>query len=392
MQYRQDKHGENISVLGYGCMRFTKNGMSVDIDKTEKEIMTAYENGVNYFDTAYVYPGSEAALGEILERNGIRKSVKIATKLPHYMMKSYRDLDRYFSEELRRLRTDYVDYYLIHMLNDVKTWDRLCQMGILRWIEQKKADGVIKNIGFSYHGNADMFCKLLDAYDWDFAQIQYNYLDENTQAGRTGAEYAEKKHIPLIIMEPLRGGKLANNLPKEAMKMFRDYPVKKSPARWSFDWLWDQSCVTCALSGMNSVDMVIENILTADNSRVGKLTEADRELLKKVVSEINKNTNVPCTGCRYCMPCHRGVDIPGIFSAYNSLKTEGFLSAERQYFMATSLRKDFTGASNCIECGACEIHCPQGIEIRKELKNAKKVLENPIFTLVRKAAGLFVKY
>ncbi|MEE1243067.1 MAG: aldo/keto reductase, partial [Frisingicoccus sp.] len=220
MQYRSDKYGNQISVLGYGCMRFTQKGGKFDLDKAGREVMAAYEAGVNYFDTAYVYSGNEAALGEILEKYGIRDKIYIATKLPHYLIRSDKAAERMFQEELKRLRTDYIDYYLMHMLTDVKTWERLKSLGIEEWIQEKKASGAMRQIGFSYHGNSEMFCKLIDAYDWDFCMIQYNYLDENSQAGRTGLQYAASKGIPVMIMEPLRGGRLVNNLPEKAKKLF----------------------------------------------------------------------------------------------------------------------------------------------------------------------------
>ena len=203
MQYRKDKYGNPISVLGYGCMRFTQKAGRIDIDKTEREILAAVEAGVNYFDTAYVYGGSEAALGEILERNGLRDRVNIATKLPHYLIRSRDGMEKYFAEELRRLRTDHVDYYLMHMLTDDKTWERLCSLGIREWIAEKKASGQIRYIGFSYHGNSDTFKAIIDAYDWDFCQIQYNYLDEHSQAGRTGLKYAAGKGLAVIGEEGL---------------------------------------------------------------------------------------------------------------------------------------------------------------------------------------------
>ena len=219
MQYRKDKHGNDLSILGYGCMRFTKKGNSIDLDKAEKEIMAAYNAGVNYYDTAYIYPGSEAALGEILERNNIREKINIATKLPQYLIKNSKGLDKYFEEELSRLRTDYVDYYLMHHLTDVGVWEKLKAAGIEEWIKEKKAAGKIRNIGFSYHGNSDNFIKILNDYDWDFCQIQYNYLDEVTQAGVAGVKAAAEKGIPIVIMEPLRGGKLVNMLPDKAKKI-----------------------------------------------------------------------------------------------------------------------------------------------------------------------------
>ena len=230
-------------------MRFTQSGGKIDLEKTEKEIIAAYEAGVNYYDTAYVYGGSEDALGKILEKNGIRDKVNIATKLPHYLIKKADSMEKYFAEQLRRLRTDHVDYYLMHMLTDVKTWDRLKELGIIEWLEEKKKSGAIRQIGFSYHGNSDMFCELVDAYDWDFCQIQYNYMDEHSQAGRKGLQYAASKKLPVIIMEPLRGGKLVGLLPEEAKKLMEEYPVKRSPAEWAFRWLWNQPEVTCVLSG-----------------------------------------------------------------------------------------------------------------------------------------------
>ena len=392
MQYRSDKYGNPISVLGYGCMRFTKTAGKADLEKAQKEIMAAYEAGVNYYDTAYIYPGNEAAVGEIFARLGIREKVHIATKLPHYLIKSRESAEKCFREELSRLQTDYVDYYLMHMLTNVKTWERLKEIGIEDWIREKKESGAIRQIGFSYHGNSDTFCQLLDAYEWDFCQIQYNYLDENSQAGRTGLQYAASKGIPVIIMEPLRGGKLVNNLPEKAKKLFADYEIKRTPAEWGFRWLWDQPEVTCVLSGMNSLEMVAENVKNAADSRVGEFTEQDQKLLKDVVAAIQEKVKIGCTGCRYCMPCPRGVDIPGTFACYNVRYTDGKIAALREYIMGTLFRKDATSASNCIDCGKCEKHCPQGIEIRKELKKARKELEGPVYKIAKKVVPWFMKY
>lgn len=392
MNYRQDRYGNNLSILGYGCMRFSRTGGKIDIDKAEQEIMAAFRGGVNYYDTAYVYPGSEAALGEILERNRIRGQVAIATKLPHYLIKTADSMEKYFREQLKRLRTDYVDYYLMHMLTDVKTWERLKGFGIAEWLEQKKKSGEIRQAGFSYHGNADMFCRLVDAYDWDFCQIQYNYMDENTQAGRRGLQYAAAKGLPVIIMEPLRGGKLVNNLPKEARELFEGYPVKRSPAEWAFRWLWNQAEVTCVLSGMNSTEMVEQNVETASAGDLGELGPDEEEMLRKVVQAINAGMKVGCTGCGYCMPCPRNVDIPGTFASYNRRYSEGKGAAFMEHFMCTALRGTSAAAANCIECGKCEQHCPQHIEIRKELKNARRQLEGPAYKIGRKIVSLFRLY
>jgi len=384
MNYRSDKYGNQISILGFGCMRFQQNLGKIDMDKTEKQIMQAIEGGVNYFDTAYVYPGSEAALGEILEKNNVRDKVYIATKLPHYLIRNAETMEKLFTEQLKRLRTDYVDYYLMHMLTDVDTWNRLKELGILDWLEEKKRSGAIRQIGFSYHGNSDMFCQLVDAYEWDFCQIQYNYMDEHSQAGRRGLNYAHEKGLPVVIMEPLRGGKLVNRLPENALKIFADYQVKHTPAQWAFRWLWNQPEVTCVLSGMNTEEMVQDNMDTASTVSVGELGPGEEEMLRNVVNAINGKMKVGCTGCGYCMPCPKNVDIPGTFAAYNRRYTESKFYGLVEYFMCTALRKTSTAASNCIECGKCEKHCPQGIEIRKELKNAKKDLEKPIYRIARK--------
>ncbi|MBR3016340.1 MAG: aldo/keto reductase [Clostridia bacterium] len=392
MQYRIDKYGNPISVLGYGCMRLTARAGRIDLDKAEKEIMAAIEGGINYFDTAYTYAGSEAALGEILHRSSARDGINIATKLPHYYVKTADSMEKYFQEQLKRLQTDHVEYYLMHMLTDVKTWQRLTDLGVQEWIREKKKTGAIRQVGFSYHGNSDMFCQLADAYDWDFCQIQYNYMDEHSQAGVTGLNHAAKKGMPVIIMEPLRGGKLANNLPAEALQAFESYPVKRSPAEWSFRWLWNQPEVTCVLSGMNSLEMLNENLRAADTCQAGELSEADFALLSKAAAAINSRMKVGCTGCRYCMPCPQHVDIPGVFTAYNRAYTENKFAGLREYFMCMGLRKTPTGAGNCIQCGKCETHCPQGLPIRELLKAAKKELENPIYRIGVKAIKLVMKY
>ena len=389
MQYRKDKKGNEISVLGYGCMRFTKKGNAVDLDKAEQELMTAIRAGVNYLDTAYVYPGNETAVGELLSRNHCREEIYLATKLPHYLIKSAEGAERMFQEQLRRLKTDHIDYYLMHMLTDIPTWEKLKGLGVAQWIEEKLASGQIRNIGFSYHGNADMFMRLVDAYDWDFCQIQYNYMDEHSQAGVKGLRYAHQKGLPVIIMEPLRGGRLVELLPESAKELFRREGECRTPAELAFKWLYDQPEVTCVLSGMNSMEMVEQNLKTASDAFVGCLTDEDAALIEQVKREIAQKVKVGCTGCGYCMPCPRGVDIPGAFRCYNAVYSEGKRSGRRDYLQCTAFRKETSSVSQCIDCGKCESHCPQQIEIRRELKNAAAELENLRYKAIKTAIQVF---
>lgn len=389
MNYRRDRYGNDISILGYGCMRFKRSGGHIDMEKTEREVMAAFNGGVNYFDTAYIYPGSEAALGEIIERNGIRDRIYLATKLPHYLIRSESDIEKYFSEQLSRLRTDHIDYYLMHMLTDADTWERLKSLGVLRWLQEKKQSGAIRQVGFSYHGGSEMFCRLLDAYDWDFCMIQYNYMDEYSQAGRRGLAYANSKGLPVMIMEPLRGGRLVNNLPESARRIFAEHPVRHTPAQWALRWLWNQPEVTCVLSGMNSEDMVADNVHTASTASAGDLSAEDEAMLQRVVAAINARMKVGCTGCGYCIPCPKNVDIPGCFAAYNRRYSDGWFTSLKEYFMCTALRKTTSAASQCIGCGKCRQHCPQGINIPEELKNVKGKLEGPVYKIARKAVKVF---
>ncbi len=381
MQYRKD-----ISLLGYGCMRFTTKNNKIDFEKAEKEFMRAYELGVNYFDTAYIYPGSEDTVGRIVEKNNIRDKIKIATKLPQYMVKSTAALDRYFDEELKRLRTDYVDYYLMHHMTDVAQWENLVALGIKDWIEKKKASGQIRHIGFSFHGNTDMFLKILNSYDWEMCLVQYNYMDEVTQAGKNGVQAAAAKGIPVMIMEPLRGGRLVNLLPDKAKEEIKNDPHGWSAAEWSFRWLWDQEEVTCVLSGMNDIPMIEENCKIASDAKAGSFCETEFELLSKVKGYINETFKVNCTGCRYCMPCPKGIDIPGIFSCYNRMYSDNKATGREDYFHTIALHREPADATLCVECGKCEKHCPQNIPIREKLKEADKDLRAFPFNLLFGAA------
>ena len=391
MQYRKDQNGNGLSALGFGCMRFTRKGSALDIDKAEREIMAAFRAGVNYYDTAYVYAGSEALLGAVLARNGIRKDVNIATKLPHYMISSISGVEKLFLEELSRLQTDYVDYYLMHHLTDYAQWERLKHAGILDWIRDKKASGAIRNIGFSYHGNTENFLKILEDYDWNFCQIQYNYLDENTQAGVQGLKAAAARNIPVIIMEPLRGGKLVGLLPEESKRRIAEMPEGWTPAELALRWLWDQPEVTCVLSGMNSIDQVRENCRIAADAKAGLFTADQHELISRIREDIVRSTRIGCTECGYCQPCPRNVDIPGIFRCYNRMYAESKRTGLKDYFQAIALRDPPAFAGQCNGCGRCEKHCPQHIEIRKELKRADRALMLPPIRLVIAVARKYLR-
>lgn len=392
MHYRNDRHGEALSILGFGCMRFQRRRGSIDFEEAEREVLSAISQGVNYFDTAYIYPGSEELLGKILEQNRCREKVHIATKLPHYLIRRPEDMERYFCEQLQRLRTDYVDYYLMHMLPDVTTWERLQCLGVEQWLEDKKASGQIRNVGFSYHGNTNAFQALLDVRDWDFCQIQYNYIDEHTQAGRRGLQYAASKGVPVIIMEPLRGGRLVNALPPKAVKAFENASPCRTPAEWGLRWLWNQSEVTVVLSGMNSMEMVAENCRIASEAEAGGLSAREMALYETVKAAINEKIKVGCTGCGYCMPCPKGVDIPGAFRCYNARYTEGFYTGMKEYFMCTTLRGKRSNASQCVKCGRCETRCPQGIRIREELDNVKRVMEGPVYAVAKGVTHLLGRF
>ena len=393
MQYRTNpKNGQPLSALGFGCMRFTRKGGAIDQEKANRELKRALELGVNYFDTAYIYPGSEEALGKFIETYHCRDQLCIATKLPQYRVKKTEDFDSFFNEELKRLKTDYVDYYLMHMMNDAQSFERLCKLGLREWVAAKKASGAIRNVGFSFHGGTLQFKALIDAWDWDFCQIQFNYMDEHAQAGIDGLNYAHEKGLPVIIMEPLRGGKLAGLLPKDALRVIDQAQPKRSPAEWGLRWVWNHPQVTVVLSGMNDISQVEENCRVASEALPGHLTEADMGVYDRVLKAIARGVRVGCTGCGYCQPCPRGVDIPTCFAAYNVSYSDGLINGMREYMMCTTLRKVRSNAGLCVKCGKCEQHCPQHIDIRNQLDNVKRRLENPIYKIAAWGAPKIMKY
>ena len=389
MLYRKDRYGDPISQLGFGCMRFTRSGGGIDYAKAEREILAAVDAGVNYFDTAYLYPGSEDLLGRITEANALREKIRIATKLPQYSTHTMAAVEKTFREELKRLRTDHIDFYLMHMFTDVREWDFLRSIGIEEWIEARKAEGSIRQLGFSYHGDTEMFLRILDAYDWDVCQIQYNYMDETSQAGRRGVEAAAAKGIPVVIMEPLRGGKLTR-LPPRAAEALAASGRGWSPAKWGLRWLWDQPGVTCVLSGMNSLEMVADNCAAASEATPGSLTEADFAVLETVKAVLRESEKVGCTGCRYCMPCPKGVDIPGIFHYYNLMGMQSRFETRFEFARNVGMRETPGFASACVGCGKCEQHCPQRLPIREKLREADRKLRPFPYSLGIELARRFV--
>lgn len=396
MQYRPlGKTGDSVSVLGYGCMRFPSKNGRIDMERTEKQIMTAIEKGVNYFDTAYIYPGSETALGTILEKNKVRSKVKIASKVPPYIATTRNAMETIFNTQLERLKTNYIDYYLVHALPDFKAWEKAKTNGIIDFLEEKKKKGIIRHIGFSYHGGKADFKRIIDDYGWDFCQIQYNYIDENSQAGKEGLQYAHQKGVGVVIMEPLRGGSLVGRMPDAIKKIWEKSETKRSYADWALRWLWDQPEVSVVLSGLNEDAHVEENIKVANEVQVHSLTQKDHEVIKEVKETYLSLMKVGCTGCAYCMPCPKGVNIPYCFSQYNSMHLfkEGRVKIQYLIFLGDASGGRNSLASQCSDCGKCEKVCPQKLEIRKNLKSVKKEMElwwsKPFLGIMRFAFNVF---
>lgn len=391
MNYRvMGKTGDEVSVLGYGLMRLPGKNGKIDIKRVRKQVIMAVERGVNYFDTAYIYGRSESIFGGILEEEGLREAVKIATKLPIFMVHSAADMDNILRTQLKRLRTGYVDYYLLHAVNDFAGWERLKRAGVREFAEQAKRDGRMRYFGFSYHGGKEDFKAIIDDYPWDFCQIQYNFIDENFQAGREGLEYAASKGLGVVVMEPLRGGSLAGRVPREIREIWDAAEIKRTPADWALRWLWNQPDVAVVLSGMNEEAHIDENVRTACEVQPGDITEEEFALYEKVRKKYNELMRVGCTGCGYCMPCPAGVDIPFCFSYYNA---RHFFKARRAWWQYIAFAGGITGgrpsyASMCKQCGKCEELCPQRLPIRAKLGEVASDMEpkilRPMLRLVRK--------
>jgi len=381
MEYRKlEKTGDQLSLLGYGCMRFPRKNGQIDVKKAEQQVYEAIEKGVNYFDTAYNYPGSEETLGKILKKED-RKKVKIATKIALPSVKSREDIDKLFEKQLKRLQTDYVDYFLIHNLGSIGEWEEYKQLGILNFIKQEQKNGRIINFGFSFHGNIVNFKKIVDDYNWDCAMIQYNYLDDKYQAGKEGLDYAASKGLGIIIMEPLKGGLLVDKLPNEAKEIINNYEVKKSPGAWGLSFVGDNPNVNVILSGMNDEKIIEENLNLFKEFKANSLTDNDKNMLNSVKEEINKAMAVSCTNCGYCIPCPQKIDIPMCFSFYNDKVMFGTINSRAMYLFNTFKN---ASASACTKCGTCEKKCPQNIPIMEELENVDKQMDNFFLRIIGK--------
>ncbi len=381
MQYRiVPKNGDKLSVLGFGCMRLPMKEQVVDEERAIKQIRLAIENGVNYVDSAppYHMGESEKVLGKAL-LDGYRSKVKIATKLSPFMLHKAEDMEKMLNSQLQKLQTDHIDYYLLHGL-EAEFWKKMQRFGALKFLEKAKKEGKIVNTGFSFHGSISTFKEIIEANDWIMCQIQYNFLDEKLQAGTEGLKYAVSKKLAVLVMEPLRGGSLANKLPAEAKKIYDAAPIKRTPAEWGLRWVWNHPEVTLVLSGMNQEKQILENIATAESALPNSMTLNELKVMKSVSDAYRKQLRVSCTGCQYCMPCPNGVNIPRNFQAYNDLYISGDEQQARgmyAMFLMGGLTGTRTDAVLCKDCKQCMVRCPQGINIPEKLKEVAKELGGP---------------
>lgn len=374
MLYREfGNTGEQVSELGFGCMRFPQLDGKIDEKKSIEMIRFAIDNGINYIDTAYMYHDgeSENLVGKAL-KGGYRDKVHIATKLPSWLINSRVDMDKYLNEQLEKLQTDYIDFYLLHTLNE-KYWENLTSLGVLEFIDSIKKDKRVKHVGFSFHDNLDLFKKIVDSYDWSFAQIQLNYLDEYYQAGIEGLKYASNKNLGVVIMEPLRGGKLVHNLPKDIKDMLGNAPSNRTAAEWALRFVLDKPEVSVVLSGMGNIDQVKENIKIAKEAKPNTLNSKEIQFINELKNKFKQKINVNCTECKYCVPCPVGVNIPNCFAYLNNYSM--FDDREKTKEQYNMFIKENNRASKCVECGKCEKNCPQQIKIREKLKETVSIFE-----------------
>jgi hypothetical protein len=373
MIYRQfPRVAQDLSILGFGCMRLpVLENRQIDEPNAKEMIRYAIDSGVNYIDTAYPYHDgqSEPVVGRAL-LEGYREKVQIATKLPSWLITCREDMDRYLDEQLERLGTDHIDFYLVHGLNKA-AWETTSRCGVLEFLDDAVADGRIRYPAFSFHDALPLFKEITDAYDWTFAQIQYNFMDADYQAGTEGLCYAAERDLGIVVMEPLRGGLLAKNAPG-IREIYEGATVRRTPAEWGLRWVWNHPGVTVVLSGMSSMEQVVENIAFAQQGIAGSLSLDDHTIIRQVRDAFNSRVKISCTGCRYCMPCPNGVDIPGCFDFYNQAHIYDAKDQSGGIY-SWALSGVFGGipgyASCCIECGECEPKCPQGLPIPALLKD-----------------------
>jgi len=368
-----------ISSLGLGCMRLPlKSADPADIDEAKVDLLlrTAVDVGVNYLDNAYPYHGGreESVIGASLERNGLRDSFYLATKCPVWLVESAGDFERILDEQLGRLRTDHIDFYLLHALSGER-WGEAEKLGVLSAMERFKADGRVRHLGFSFHDNLDAFKRIIDAYPgWEFCQVQFNYMDRDYQAGEAGLAYAAERELGVVVMEPLRGGVLAR-APRAVREIFARYPKPRLPAEWALRYVWERQEVVTLLSGMGSVEELLANAAVAEGSRPNTLTKVELGLIDEARAFYRAKQPVPCTACGYCGPCPQGVAIPDVFGAYNAAVMFD-AREERSRWYSSFLGK--TGAGACVRCGACAPKCPQGISIPDLLAEAHDYLSQGV--------------
>ncbi len=377
MQYRYfTKKRIKISNLGFGCMRFPTidNDLSKIDEKMASEMLRfAIDKGVNYLDTAYPYHRgmSESFLGEFLSNNSLRDKVYLATKSPVWLVEKYEDFERLLDEQLERLKTNYIDFYLLHSLYK-KTWDNIVNLKVFDFLEDARKKGKIKHIGFSFHDELPLFKEILDSYQWDFCQIQLNFLDTEYQAGLEGLKYAKNRDIDVIVMEPIKGGRLAT-ASYDIQQIWDESSIKRSPAEWALKYIFDMEDVSLVLSGMSSMDQVVENIRVAEESSPRSLKQEEHDLISRVSKVYKDKIKVSCTGCEYCLPCPSSVAIPNIFELYNNIYVFGSIDQSKASY--NKYKENNEDATKCVECGACEEICPQHLKIIKLLKEAEEALK-----------------
>ncbi len=364
------------SALGFGAMRLPIVGddsSNIDEPLAIEMIRYAIDHGVNYVDSAYGYHSgnSERIVGKAL-KDGYREKVKLATKMPTWLTKSYDDFDKYLNEQLEKLQTDRIDFYLLHGLNKQR-WPVIEPLNVTGWAETAIEDGRIGHIGFSFHDDLETFKKIVDYYDWTFCQIQYNYMDTEYQAGMEGLRYAAAKGLALVIMEPIAGGRLAVPPPLDVQSIWEEADVKRTPAEWALQWVWNQPEVSVVLSGMSAMQHVVENVESACRSGVGTLAEKELGLIARVREKYGELGFIGCTECRYCQPCPEGVVIPEIFSIFNEFYASNKDDTVKARY-ADEIPED-ARASKCVKCGACEELCPQNLPIRDLLRNVTRTFE-----------------